>query len=224
MEESSAAPHALDEAQVERVSTLSRDWLDATRRRWNAMDKIGWDFFDQYFESQQPPPPWGGFKRADFPEITTGAQAMELVNALDSSLEFSEGLRRNVLQQKIQKGILRVVMEAEPDLAVKVTPRFHFDRLTKNYGGAFPQDLVAPARKLWRDALARYVVLHEERKFARDVLLLGAKEAGVEFPSLEGEDVFPELASFDRKLADNRETYLKELERLFRQFHVLKDS
>ncbi|MFQ5748527.1 MAG: hypothetical protein ACE5H3_03600 [Planctomycetota bacterium] len=166
---------------------------------------------------------FGPFTREDFPEITNGHQGMILAHGLATANLYPpmyfESLGDTERKELFEKLILS---ERNPSLAVTVKPQFHLVRLTNWVAWLFPKDLVEPVRKLWRDALVQAALLQEQRDIREGALKEAACKEGVAFPWTE-EDAFPALAALGKKLLQNREAYLRNLERLFREHGLTKD-
>jgi len=182
-----------------------------------------WDLLDKQLEKTDRIKFFGPFSRDDFPEITTPQEAVTLANALGQSNAWV-GDYVAAAGNPMRKSYETLVMESAPKLIVETTPLFHWLRLG-NFSKPFPPAIVPEVRNLWRNALVRQERIRAEKEYWSNaysqviVKCLGKKY----FPKSEKEEnVFPPLATINKQLQTNREAYLKDLERIFREHGVSK--
>jgi len=212
---------SLTPERIQSLAKLAAGLTESVRRRYDAFR----DDFQVLENELSTTGGWvlfGPFTREDFPEITNGHQGMILAQGLATANVYPplyfESLGDPERKELFEKLVLS---ERNPSLAVTVKPQFHLVRLTNWDARLFPKDLVEPVRKLWRDALVQAVLLREQRDVREAALLAAARKEGVAFP-WNKEDAFPALAALDKKLLRNRQDYLGNLERLFREHGLTK--
>ncbi len=180
-------------------------------------------FLDESLEQLKDVQPFGGFSRADFPEIRSGQEALALANSLQQAEAFLVQFTQSLNNPKRHQMYEHLIMVDTPSLIISSDPRLHFFWLTGRFGETVPQELVAPMRALWRDSLAQQALLLAEKEPWQAAYRSATLDSGVSFPPPGGEDIFPPLARYNQLLKNKRETYLRNLKKLFRD-HGLMDG
>jgi len=210
---------------VAKVSREAELWAEKIREGpWGSpCDEAAWKTLKEHLEKTSRIKYFGPFSLDDFPEIVTNMQAQTLGNALEQAEHWPDEYARqagNPRRQDVEDAVMKLV----PKLIVEASPRFHLERLT-NFSKEFPQDLVSPVRKLWRDALIQQELIRAEKNIWNEAYGQAFEENGVEYTprSEQEENVIPPLAALNKQLKANRETYLRNLQQIFREHGLLDD-
>jgi len=197
-----------------------------TKFRNGRLQSSEWDFkfLGESLEKAKDLPGFGGFTRGDFPEITTGPEALTLANALQFAWG-SDGYIDLLADPKYYQIYEDLILKDSPSLIVNVNPLVHLFRLQGHrLAGSVPPGLVVSVKQLWRNAMVKQASLESELSTWRGAYRSATENAGFQYPPPGGEDVFPILASYRQQLKIDQEDYLQNLERLFRDNGLLNGS